>query len=87
MVSVLWLPHWEFQMWCSDPAEPASAHICFGADRKRGPSHPQSLGRRFRHSTFAEAGLWLRWATSLAICPYLSICLSLPAWSLWKLQL
>lgn len=34
-VSVLWLPLWEFQMWCSDPAEPASAHICFGADTKK----------------------------------------------------
>lgn len=24
MVSMLWLPRWEFQMWRSDPAEPAN---------------------------------------------------------------
>lgn len=47
--------------------------------KKRGLPHPQSLGRRLKHSPFAEGGwLWLHWATSLAVCPPLSICLSFP---------
>lgn len=48
MVSMLWLPNWEFQMWrLTLQSQPASAYICSGADmKKRGLLHPQSLGRK-----------------------------------------